>query len=89
MTLQTAPYTYAMTARPVGIGCQPDRHIAYEDREKRGTGVWGILGYDRPLTEQEVTRYELRPVTVCICGSIAPLTELPGTWSVCPDCGTN
>ena len=49
-------YVYEMTARPVSIGTQP-KGFKWFDEEQ---GEWGIVAYDRELTEQELIEYEMR-----------------------------
>ena len=49
-------YIYEMTARPVSIGTQP-KGFKWFDEEQ---GEWGIVAYDRELTEQELIEYEMR-----------------------------
>ena len=52
-----------MRLRPMGIGCQPDGFIKYEDLDKRSTGFWGELTYAEKLTADQVKKYELVEVT--------------------------
>lgn len=49
-------YFYEMTARPFGIGCQPKGVIEFDEDK----GEWGIIAYDRELTDKEIEDYELR-----------------------------
>lgn len=49
-------YIYEMTARPISIGTQP-KGFKWFDEEQ---GEWGIVAYDRELTEQELIEYEMR-----------------------------
>ena len=55
-------YSYKMLYRPFGLGCQPDGHIDYEDKFKSKDGCWGIITYDRKLTDDELYRFELKEV---------------------------
>lgn len=87
--MTTHTYYYAMTSRPLGIGCQPAGHVDYWDENKSQTGFWGVVGYDHALSAEELIRYELCPVYPCICGSIKPVAEDADGWDRCPDCGTN
>ncbi|MFJ8528382.1 hypothetical protein [Bacillus sp. NPDC094106] len=52
-------YWYAYRLRGCAPGCQPkgfvDRNDAY--------GKFGSIAYDRPLTEQEISDYELDEIT--------------------------
>lgn len=64
-------YKYYSTQRPVGIGTfpkpphnAPDEIVNYDRRiwvEHDTRLAWGHLTYTRPLTEQELINYELRP----------------------------
>jgi hypothetical protein len=51
-----------MKSRPFGIGCQPHNSIKYIDLNKKETGFYGELTYDRELTEKEIYDFELIPV---------------------------
>lgn len=44
-----------MLMRPVGLGCQPNGFVKLDDRK----GKWGIVAYERPLTEKELNDYEM------------------------------
>lgn len=46
---------YEMKNRPVSPGCQPDGFIEV-DHDK---GNWGVVAYDRKLTERELNDYEM------------------------------
>lgn len=48
-------YWYAYTLRGFSLGCQPSNHITHND----SIGRHGIVAYDRPLTAQELSDYEL------------------------------
>ena len=64
-------YKYYSTQRPVDIGTfpkpphnAPDEIINYDQRVPVEGGAflaWGHLTYTRPLSEQDMTNYELRP----------------------------
>ena len=61
-------FVYYMTMRPFGIGCQPKRGLvdaeSYDEKtfvDEIGRKVWSRIVYDRELTEQEVSQYELVP----------------------------
>lgn len=64
-------YTYYSTQRPVGIGTFPREKdnlpvgvLNYGERRPVEGGAfraWGELIYEKPLTDQEVAAYELRP----------------------------
>ena len=67
-------YKYYSTQRPVDIGTfpkpphnAPDEIVNYDRRIPVEGGAflaWGHLTYTRPLTEKEVSDYELRPAPV-------------------------
>nr|DAV85300.1 MAG TPA: Defence against restriction A C-terminal [Bacteriophage sp.] len=55
-------YFYYMLERPVSIGTQPDKFVSFTDEQ----GVtpsdrhhWGIVYYDRPLSDKEMNDYEM------------------------------
>jgi hypothetical protein len=52
-------FRYEMRARPPSIGTHPEN--GFVSHEEGGTRH-GFLTYDRPLTEQEIYDYELKPV---------------------------
>ena len=52
-------YRYKMMHRPFSIGCQPIGQIEYVERNKQTDGCYGILTYTRPLSDSEVSQYEL------------------------------
>ena len=61
----TAKYRYALTSRPASIGAVPADHTAIldvpEQSEKYGRlARHGFIEYDRKLTEQEVSNFELK-----------------------------
>lgn len=45
-----------MTKRPVSIGCQPRGFVDINDNH----GKWGIVAYNRELTQKELDEYEMR-----------------------------
>lgn len=49
-------YKYGMRLRPYSIGCQPMDGLVEVMVDNR---YWNILIYDRKLTDQEVSDYEL------------------------------
>ena len=49
-------YKYGMRLRPYSIGCQPMDGLVEVMLDNR---YWNILIYDRKLTDQEVSDYEL------------------------------
>lgn len=50
-------FWYAYRLRGFSIGCQPSNHITWND----SIGKHGIVAYDRPLTKEELSSYELEP----------------------------
>ena len=52
-------YWYEMTARPIGPGCQPKGFVKFDEDK----GRWGIVAYDRKLTQNELEEYEMREWT--------------------------
>ena len=48
-------YWYEMKQRPIGIGCQPKGMVEFNEDK----GNWGIVAYDRELTEKELSDYEI------------------------------
>ena len=49
-------YWYEMYMRPLGPGCQPKGIVKFvEDK-----GRWGLVAYDRPLTEEVLDDYEMK-----------------------------
>ncbi len=63
-------YKYYSTQRPIDIGTFPKtdngpvRFVNFEAREGVEAGrlqAWGYLVYDRPLTEKQISDYELHP----------------------------
>lgn len=50
-------YYYEMLLRPVSIGCQPSGLIEV----LYNLGRWGVVGYDRELSEKELADYEMKP----------------------------
>lgn len=53
---------YGMKFRGCSFGCQPSGFIKYEDTDKKQTGYYSILYYDRELTEEEIKKYELKKI---------------------------
>ena len=63
----TREYRYALLNRPVAYGAVPKGQYRMEDRPDPGQDHYevarhGIIVYDRKLTDQEVTSYELVPL---------------------------
>lgn len=58
-------YKYGMRSRGYSIGCQPSGVVYFEDADKRETGYWSFIFYDRILTDEEVKKYELTPIAEC------------------------
>ncbi|MBN6242567.1 head protein, partial [Escherichia coli] len=58
-------YHYALQSRPAGVGAVPDGNKAVLDRPDQADQYYeyarhGIITYDRKLTDEEVSQYELR-----------------------------
>lgn len=51
-------YKYGMAHRGFSIGCQPKRGFVERVDDPSGK-YYDIIVYDRPLTDEEVTNYEL------------------------------
>jgi len=57
---ETKIYKYGMLERGFSIGCQPKKGLVrWTDSDRFGTGFWSILEYNRPLTPDEISNYEL------------------------------
>lgn len=60
-------YTYYLTQRPAGPGCQPRKGLLdIEDIDNKfvpeiNQTAWSKVTYDRQLTQDEITQYELLP----------------------------
>jgi hypothetical protein len=60
MPLEPKSYFYKMKVRPFGIGTYPkEGFIGYTEKSKATDGIYGILEYNRPLTNDEILDYEL------------------------------
>ncbi len=55
-------YRYRLKYRPLDVGCQPEGFINYSEMNKKQSGFFGELTYNRKLTEDEIRKYELFPV---------------------------
>jgi len=61
----TKTYTYYTRMRPPGPGCQPSNGLLevkdYDGRKATDDGIlaWGEVTYNRPLSETEISDYEL------------------------------
>lgn len=53
-------YIYAYRLRGFSLGCQPRGHVYWNDNGFR----WGVVVYDRQLTDNEVDSYELELVAM-------------------------
>lgn len=58
-----ATFSYYCLARPVGLGTVPNDFVHFTDTDFEicGHHCWGIVEYDRPLTQDEICHYELTP----------------------------
>lgn len=61
-------HAYYMTQRPFSIGAQPKQGLvdaeSYDEKtfvDEIGCKAWSRIVYDRELTEQEISQYELVP----------------------------
>ena len=61
-TDRSSTFVYRMKFRPFDIGCQPNGWIKHTDLNKKETGFYSELTYDRELTKDEVYKFELTPV---------------------------
>lgn len=52
-------YKYGLKYRGVSIGTQPKNFIKFEDVDKKETGYYSYVYYDRELTRDEIYNYEL------------------------------
>lgn len=52
-------YLYGMRARPLSPGAQPKGVTEFYPPLLQYPQYWNIIVYDRPLTEQEISDYEL------------------------------
>lgn len=64
--MKTTVYRYYCPYRPPMPGAIPRQGLvrAFEydyPQSFNGRGAWGFAEYDRPLTEKEISDYELRP----------------------------
>ena len=50
-------YWYELLFRGISPGCQPKNFIDCDHTK----GKWGIVAYNRELSEKEITEYELKP----------------------------
>lgn len=63
-------YTYYLTQRPAGPGCQPRKGLLdIEDLDDRfvpeiNREAWSKVIYDRQLTPEEISQYELTPAAM-------------------------
>lgn len=53
---------YGMKLRGCSIGCQPKGFVKFEDTDKKVTGYYSILYYDRKLTKEEIKKYDLEEI---------------------------
>lgn len=52
-------YVYGMTLRGFAPGCQPMQGLVTWSDTEPGSHLRSILFYDHPLTEEEISAYEL------------------------------
>ena len=58
---ETNTHRYLMKFRPLSIGTQPNGFVDYEELPADSRG-YGILAYERELTDDECRDYELEAV---------------------------
>lgn len=60
-------YRYGLLMRPPGPGAVPRKGlmqtIGKHFNAPSGHFCWGLAEYDRPLTDEEISAYELEPIT--------------------------
>lgn len=56
-----AVYEYGLRYRPAGYGTVPDGRVG--ERPDPGFPNYGVVQYARPLTTEEISTFELEPVT--------------------------
>lgn len=49
-------YWYEMLKRPISPGAQPKGFVAFNEEK----GKWGIVKYDRELTQKELDDFEMK-----------------------------
>ncbi len=55
----TNNFEYGMKIRPFSIGCQPNGAIDVKEANKAQTGFYDIVVYDRELSDEEISKFEL------------------------------
>ncbi len=87
-------YCYYSTQRPVDIGTfpkppgnEPTEICNYDERipvEHGAFPAWGVLTYAKPLTEKEISDYELRPsrYNPDVRRTMAEQASFVGPWEV-------
>lgn len=55
-------FKYGMKLRGFSIGCQPSGVIEWMDVDKKETGYYSIIIYDRELTDEEIRKYDLERI---------------------------
>lgn len=52
-------YWYGMRLRPCGPGCQPKGFLDWQEADKWRDGYWSYVCYSRPLSQKDMTDYDL------------------------------
>lgn len=53
-------YRYYLTQRPPSLGTHPSKNVEnVVSFDEKTNGVWGYVDYTCPLTEKEISDYEL------------------------------
>lgn len=52
-------FEYGMKSRPFSIGCQPNGAVDVKESNKAHTGFYDIVVYDRELSAEEISTFEL------------------------------
>ena len=86
-------YSYYMTQRPPMPGAQPEGMISFVDYNERrfipelGRKAWAIIRYERELTPEEISDYELVPASANIALSPAEVELLKEALRLIPSIG--
>ena len=52
-------FVYGMKSRGFSIGAQPEGVVEWSDVNKEMIGFYSIIKYNRKLTDEEISRYDL------------------------------
>ena len=56
-------FAYGLSRRGCSIGTQPNGFDHFEDTDKATTGFYSVVYYENELTADEISKYELTPIT--------------------------